>query len=493
MSSTDVQTVFRRCTSVHGRARCDTACTAAAPRPETATGYRVGGTDGSHFDPSMLYAAAKLYYLEDATQAEVAAQLGTSRATVSRLLSEARRQGIVKIQVIAPDATGHRRPGRAAGRRARASPRSSSPPRCRADRVRDRGRDGQRARARPSDGRSQAVGLTPGDVLLVSSGRTVYEVVALRAPAPARRGRRARPSGGTDQPEAWYQTNEITRLVAERIGGRAMYLFAPALPGPELYATLQHDPTIQRVLHLWPHARCVLTGIGAPPLLRAQAPQFIDTSSAALVEAVGDICSRFFSRSGEPGHVPRQRAADRARPGDPQAGPGGHRRRLGRRQGRPAHRRGAGGLLRPPGDRPADRPARSWTAREPGRPRTPAGPLLLGHRHGHGEQQGRAHHRRRAWSWPPPSATGRTRWRGRVRAGPRSTPRRSGGPTSSSISRELVRGRGRRRGRGGLRERRRTLPGAVRRGRPAAPTGHPLRHRHARAGRDRRAHRRARA
>lgn len=269
----------------------------AAPRPETATGYRVGGPDGSRFDPSTLYAAAKLYYLEDATQAEVAAQLGTSRATVSRLLSEARRQGIVKIQVSPPEAEGTEgladrlagALGLAAVELSAVVPASSSG-----------GSDVLGSVLAPAVGRAlSTVGLNPGDILLVSSGRTVYEVA--RYELPRLPGVLVAPTvGGTDQPEAWYQTNEITRLVAERVGGRAMYLFAPALPGPELYETLQHDPAIQRVLRLWPHARCVLTGVGAPPLLRAQAPQFIDTSSVALVEAVGDICSRFFARSGAP-------------------------------------------------------------------------------------------------------------------------------------------------------------------------------------------------
>jgi DNA-binding transcriptional regulator LsrR (DeoR family) len=106
--------------------------------------------------------------------------------------------------------------------------------------------------------------------------------------------------GGTDQPEAWYQTNEITRLVAERIGGRPTFLFAPALPGADLFQTLQTDPGIQRVLHLWPHARCVLTGVGAPPRLRSEAPQFVDMTSPDLIEAVGDVCSRFFNRAGQP-------------------------------------------------------------------------------------------------------------------------------------------------------------------------------------------------
>ena len=54
------------------------------------------------FSTALMHTAARLYYLEDATQAEIAARLGVSRPTVSRLLSEARRAGIVRIEVVAP-------------------------------------------------------------------------------------------------------------------------------------------------------------------------------------------------------------------------------------------------------------------------------------------------------------------------------------------------------------------------------------------------------
>ena len=90
----------------------------------------------------------------------------------------------------------------------------------------------------PAVGRAlSAAGLLPGDVLLVSSGRTVYEVARYDlVPLP---GVLVAPTvGGNDQPEAWYQSNEITRLVANRIGGRPNILFAPALPGPDLYPSL---------------------------------------------------------------------------------------------------------------------------------------------------------------------------------------------------------------------------------------------------------------
>ena len=136
----------------------------------------------------------------------------------------------------------------------------------------------------------------------------------VRPPAPAGFRRCAFPStlnpgggvivaptvGGNDQPEDWYQTNEITRLVANRIGGRASYLFAPALPGPDLYPSLLNDPTIQRVLHLWPRARCALMGVGAPPLMRSDIPRFVPVGSDSLRSAVGDVCSRFYDRAGQP-------------------------------------------------------------------------------------------------------------------------------------------------------------------------------------------------
>jgi len=46
-----------------------------------------------------MHRAAQLYYEEGLTQAAISGILGTSRATVSRLITEARRKGIVRITV----------------------------------------------------------------------------------------------------------------------------------------------------------------------------------------------------------------------------------------------------------------------------------------------------------------------------------------------------------------------------------------------------------
>jgi DNA-binding transcriptional regulator LsrR (DeoR family) len=255
--------------------------------------------DPGVYDPALLYAAARLYYEEDATQAEVAARLGTSRATVSRLLAEAKRQGIVRIEVVPP---GSDLPADELARRVAdllglesvyLSP--ALPPASGRSTV-----DVMGGTLAPAVARALSeAGLAPGDVLLVSSGRTVYEVSRFDlTPLP---GVLVAPTvGGNDQPEEWYQTNEITRRVANRVGGRATYLFAPALPGPNLHPSLLQDPSIQRVLDLWPQARCALMGIGAPPLSRSDIPRFVPTDSTSLRRAVGDVCSRFYDREGVP-------------------------------------------------------------------------------------------------------------------------------------------------------------------------------------------------
>ena len=247
------------------------------------------------FSPQQMHAAARMYYLEDATQAQVAARLGTSRATVSRLLSEARRQGIVRIEVIPPEEVDHvdlaLRTADALGLRT-------------VEVVPIAGRTDIGTAMAPAVSRAiLRAGLVAGDVLLVSSGRTVYEVA--QGDLPALPGVLVAPTvGGQDEPEAWYATNEITRMVAAKIGGSPHFLYAPALPGPDLHAHLLQDPSIRRVSELWEQAHCAVVGLGAPPKVRKSIPRFVPTGGGWLREAVGDVCTRFFDHEGAPVDYP---------------------------------------------------------------------------------------------------------------------------------------------------------------------------------------------
>lgn len=51
-------------------------------------------------DRALLVKAARLYYEQDLSQDEVAMQIGVSRSNVSRMLTDARAQGIVQIRIV---------------------------------------------------------------------------------------------------------------------------------------------------------------------------------------------------------------------------------------------------------------------------------------------------------------------------------------------------------------------------------------------------------
>jgi DNA-binding transcriptional regulator LsrR (DeoR family) len=248
-------------------------------------------TNSPRFSAAVMHTAATLYYIEEATQAEIATRLGVSRASVSRLLSEARREGIVRIEVVAPvdrDAEElERRVADALGLDA-----------VWLSRLPARGPAG--ARLAPSLSTAlRAVGLVAGDVLLVSSGRTVYEAAQAELP-PLPNVLLAPMIGGHDEAEAWYAPNEITRQVALKVGGIPTFLYAPALPGPDLFETLQDDPSARRVIEMWSTARCAIMGVGAPPLSRTSLPSFVRNDMNTLQAAVGDVCSRFYDAAGVP-------------------------------------------------------------------------------------------------------------------------------------------------------------------------------------------------
>ncbi|MFD4668204.1 sugar-binding transcriptional regulator [Lentzea sp. NPDC058450] len=241
--------------------------------------------------PQLLYAVGALYYLEEQTQAQIATRLGTSRPTVSRLLAEARRQGVVRIELVAPgsedDASLAEQVRVALGLQkvhlAPFAPRAVV------------GASLASALTRAL----RSMDLQSDDVLLVGSGRAVYEVA--QSDLPELPGVTIVPTvGGQDDPEPWYQTNEVTRQIAAKVGGRPVFLYAPALPGPDLHEKLMDDPSFTRVQELWGRARCAVVGVGAPPAARRSLPSFVPKDAPWIKEAVGDVCTRFFGADGQP-------------------------------------------------------------------------------------------------------------------------------------------------------------------------------------------------
>jgi DNA-binding transcriptional regulator LsrR (DeoR family) len=150
----------------------------------------------------------------------------------------------------------------------------------------------------------RGAGLKPGSIMVLATGKAIYETTEYELSSSP--GVIVTPAvGGQDEPEAWYQANELVRIMAKRIGGHPAFLYAPALPGKELHKTLIDDESTAHVLDLWQRARCAVLGIGAPPSKRDSISAAIPLTSRELLDqAVGDVCLRFFDINGEAVNFP---------------------------------------------------------------------------------------------------------------------------------------------------------------------------------------------
>lgn len=240
-------------------------------------------------DHDLAFRAAQLYYESGMRQAEVADRLGVSRPTISRLLTSARQAGIVRISVVDPSAAGD--PALAAELAATLG----------IDRVHlapgTHRHAAEQAVLRATDAALAASGLAPGSTVIASSGRTINELS--RYAFPALEGCTVLPAvGGSAEPDARHQTNEIVRSFGLRSGARPVFLFAEARPSPVLFEALQEDPGFRQIQDLWNTADAALLGIGAPTSNRASISAHVPLDAPELAQAVGDICLHFYDLAG---------------------------------------------------------------------------------------------------------------------------------------------------------------------------------------------------
>ncbi|WP_220036801.1 sugar-binding domain-containing protein [Curtobacterium sp. MCBD17_021] len=273
--------------TARGDASSGTARAGSVP-PEHAVAAPDAGR--SRFPLDTVYQAARMYYLEDATQSEIASRLGVSRPTVSRLVSEARRAGLVRIEVVDPfqDETV------ALAERLRVVLGLQAVYVTAVTHGATLGVD----LAEPVAAAVEAMGLVPGDAVLMSSGSTVHAIA--HGAMPPMPGVQLVPTvGGQADPNQWFQTNEITRAAAERSGAIPAFLFAQALPSEALRASLDEDPAFQHVVGLWGRAKGAILGIGAPVVTRDAMARGLPVDDAVFDRATGDVCLNFTGPDGE--------------------------------------------------------------------------------------------------------------------------------------------------------------------------------------------------
>lgn len=242
-------------------------------------------------DVRLLHQAASAYYEHGLRQAEVAAQIGVSRPFVSKLLAEARRIGLVRIEVLDPFAADTR------------SQETELQELLGIDRVRIAPGD-QTFRGYADLGpllgsELASLGLRRGDVVMLATGRTLSDLSSSPA-LPQLPGVRIVPIvGGQAEPDRAYQSNEIVRDLAGTVGGVPQFVFAPAVPSAALYASLQDDPFYRDMTELWSRARASLVSVGGPVSARESIPSMLPVTGHELDEAIGDVGMHFFDRDGK--------------------------------------------------------------------------------------------------------------------------------------------------------------------------------------------------
>ena len=240
-----------------------------------------------------LLTVARRYWLEQVTQAEIAAEIGYSRSMVSRLLDEARRRGIITFTVQHPleraieledDLT--RTFGLACARVALSSNDSAT------DEVSRMAADLVRTYKHPDS------------VIALSNGRGVASVVHAMVPIRCPAVTVVQAIGGTARGNLLLDSPELCRQMAERIGCAYRVMPAPVLvSNPQVAAALKAETSVGMTIAMASHADILVTGVGAVGV-NSVAPIFDhmmpERAHAELLSrgAVGHICGHHIDTRG---------------------------------------------------------------------------------------------------------------------------------------------------------------------------------------------------
>lgn len=244
----------------------------------------------------LILKVLRLYYEHDLTQAQVAERMGFSRPKVSKLLTEAKERGLVKIEVAEP--AGDFAPleisveDRYGLDECLVVPTSES----RESTELSAGRAGVSLLARLCG---------PGTTLGLSWGVSLRALADV-APRRAFRCKKVVPLvGGMGKAQTRLNSNGVCADLAERLGVEYLQLAAPAIAASarsrgELVAL----PGIEDVLAEGARCDVAVMGIGGilPTSTMVQAGYFTLEEFLGLGERgiVGDVCCHFLDERGEP-------------------------------------------------------------------------------------------------------------------------------------------------------------------------------------------------
>ncbi len=244
----------------------------------------------------LLAQVAHLYFEKGDPQSTIARRLHVSRSSVSRLLTQARRQGIVEIRIHYPlalarelGATLCERFGLKEALVLQSTYSDTTTIKTQVARLAVRYLDEH---------------LAPGDVVAISRGSTLHAVVEQFSAPPRRNVRVVQLVGALRVPGAQEDDANLARALAQKLGGDYYNLTAPLfVENVETRRALMQEPAICQVLDLAQSANLALVGIGAldrqsSAILKKKLLSSAQVNALRQGHAVGEICSQYFDADG---------------------------------------------------------------------------------------------------------------------------------------------------------------------------------------------------
>ena len=245
-------------------------------------------------DHELLARIAHRSYVDGRTQEEIAQEFGLSRPKVQRLLERARQAGVVEIHIEPP-------PGLNLELEAELVSAFGL-----ADAIVSPGRPGAeaqrelvaRAAARYLDRR-----LRDGDVVAVGHGRDAGEVPRFFRPTRRLDVTFASAMGGSPRVDTPTNPNEVGRALADRCGGRALGLYAPAYVETEdVRDRLLEQEAVAHTLDAAARATFALVGIGGTDddctMVRSGCLSLEEIGRLRDEAAVGDVLGNYVDACG---------------------------------------------------------------------------------------------------------------------------------------------------------------------------------------------------
>ncbi|RXJ02173.1 sugar-binding transcriptional regulator [Anaerobacillus alkaliphilus] len=238
--------------------------------------------------------AAKLYYLLDYNQSDIAKELGVSRPTVSRLLQTAKEEGIVQIKIIDPTEDVEQIANKLEQKFNLKKAIVTQIPQYE-DHV-----------IKTYIGEACANFLyeivTDGDIVGVTWGTTLYHTAVELKKKALKDVKVVQLKGGVSHSETNTHMNEILYLFGKAFDSAPQHLPLPAIVDHVVVKqAMEADRHIKRILELGKQANIAVYTIGPikSESLLFKLGYFTEEDIKSIrSSAVGDICSRFFDKEG---------------------------------------------------------------------------------------------------------------------------------------------------------------------------------------------------